>query len=119
MLGFGHTLAGHFQHQMVFIVIAPVFIRAGRWLGNRWLKACIARSVKCGRKIFTSRYGLGTPLQVEEERHFVRAKFVDHQEGIFVVFLCNIIDIAAYTPQQPAGFKIRRMWRRISVRTSV
>ena len=55
------------------------------------------------------KYGLGTPLQVEEERHFVRAKFVDHQEGIFAVFLCNIIDIAVHIlPSNRQVCKIRQ-----------
>lgn len=39
---------------------------------------------------------IGAALQREEERHFVGAELVNHQEGVFAVLFSNVVDIAVH-----------------------
>ena len=39
---------------------------------------------------------VGSPLHGEEERHFVGAELVDHQEGVFAILLGDIVNIAVH-----------------------
>ncbi|MNV04304.1 hypothetical protein D3C71_945950 [compost metagenome] len=44
----------------------------------------------------STEHRVGTALHGEEERHFVGAEFVDHQEGVFSVTLGDIVNIAVH-----------------------
>ena len=41
-------------------------------------------------------HGVGAAFHGEEERHFVGAELIDHQEGVFAVALGDIVDIAMH-----------------------
>lgn len=61
---------------------------------------------------------VGAPLHGEEERHFVGAELVDHQEGVFAILLGDIVNIAVHIfPATGRCWNSARIWRRISVNT--
>ena len=96
-LRFINAVAGHFQQQVMFVFIAPGF-HAFRQMRREGVPQFLHKAV--GKVWLEQRHflqhGVGTALQGEEERHFVSAEFIDHQEGVFAVLLGNIVDIAVH-----------------------
>ncbi len=96
-LCFGNSVPGHFQQQVVLIFVAPG-LHAFREMRREDVAQLLHKAV--GKVGFEQRHFLqhrvGAALHGEEERHFVGAELVDHQEGIFAVAFGDVVNIPVH-----------------------
>ena len=91
------AVARHFQQQMVFVFIAPGFhsLRQMRREDVTQLLHKAVGEVRLKQRHFLQ-HRVGAALHGKEERHFIGAELVDHQEGIFSVLLGDVVNIAVH-----------------------
>ena len=91
------AVARHFQQQMVFVFIAPGFhsLRQVRREDVTQLLHKAVGEVRLKQRHFLQ-HRVGAALHGKEERHFIGAELVDHQEGVFPVLLGDVVNIAVH-----------------------
>lgn len=96
-LRFGNSVSGHFQQQVMFVPVAPGF-HPLRQMRRENVAQLLHKAV--GEVGFEQRHFLqhrvGTALHGEEERHFVGAELVDHQERVFAVALGDVVNVPVH-----------------------